>query len=524
MFTFHTRAPGNPNEEIRNLKAPAERPATSDLRSPLSYLRAGVFLLLAPCALLLTSAAAEVLTLESAIQLALEHNQRIAVSAYGPQIARANVLAEYGAFDPSIAFKRSYGESETPGTYVPPGSRPLTKTDSYSLSLDGLSPWGLSYSIGTSALNQRDTYTGFANSYNTFGGVTVTQPLLRGFGFGANLAGLRIAKANRGISDWQHKQTVMDTISNVIFTYNNLQLARDNLRIARLSRDLAAQLVGENEKRHRVGSISDADVTQARARAATREESILFAERSVHDIENQLRELIGETTFAVDGPALAIIDLPPAPDVTVDAAADLKVAYESRPDYQAARLGLKISRANLAFAQNQLLPRLDFVGAYGYGGLDPNFPTARSQVRNEDARVYSVGMQVRVPLFFADGRGRARAARLSTKQAEADLVRFEEDIAVSVAAAAGQIETTKQRVAATRRAFDLQQQELTDEQKKFKAGSASSSTYLVLQEQELLAAVENSYVRALADQRRAQAAYDSVIGRTLERYQVTVPK
>ncbi|MDB6170648.1 MAG: outer rane efflux protein [Verrucomicrobia bacterium] len=474
------------------------------------------------CFLLLTPAFAEVLTLDRAIQLALEHNQRIRVSAYGPQIARANVLAEYGRFDPAIVFNRSYGEVETPGALLPLAKRPLTQTDDYSLSLDGLAPWGLSYSLGTTAENQRGTFNSFGDNYATFGGVTVTQPLLRGFGFGANLAGLRIAKANRGISDWQHKQTVMDTITNVIFAYNNLQQARDNLRIARLSRDLASQLFGENQKRNRVGSIADADVTQARARVATREESILVFERNVHDLENQLRLLIGEDKFAVDGAPLAIVELPPAAAMTVDAAADLRVAYELRPDYQSQRLGVKINRASQAFAQNQLLPRLDFVGSYGYGGLDPNFHTARTQVRTEDARVYSVGMQVRIPLTFSEGRGRARAARLTTKQSEADLVRLEEDIAVSVAAAAGQIATTQQRVAAAREALDLQQRVLSDEQKKFKAGSGD--TRFVLQEQEQLAIVESSYVRALADQRRAHANYDSVIGRTLERYRVTLPK
>ena len=103
---------------------------------------------------------------------------------------------------------------------------------------------------------------------------------------------------------------------------------------------------------------------------------------------------------------------------------------------------------------------------------------------------------------------------------EADLVRLEQDIAVSVAATAGQIETTRARVAATRQAFELQQQALRDEQKKFKAGT--SSTFFVLQEQELLAAAENNYARAQADQRRAIASYDRETGRTLEHYQLTV--
>ena len=277
-------------------------------------------------------AAETVLTLDDAIRLALENNQRIKVSAFGPQIARANVLAEYGRFDPALTFNRSYGETETPGTVLPPGSRALTQTDNYSLTLDGLLPWGLNYSIGTTAENQRGTFNTFTDNYATFGGVTVTQPLLRGFGFGANLAGLRIAKANRGISDWQHRQTVIDTVTNVIVAFNNLQQARDNVRIARLSRDLAAHLLDENENRHRVGANSDAEVTQARAQVANREESILLAERSVRDVENQLRLLIGQTSFPVDGPSFEIAELAPAADVTVDAAADAKKALDLRPD------------------------------------------------------------------------------------------------------------------------------------------------------------------------------------------------
>lgn len=473
---------------------------------------------------LTAQAQVRVLTLDDAIRLALENNRRIKVSAYSPQIARANVLAAYGRFDPAITFNRSYGESETPGAILPPSVRPLTKTDDYGLTLDGLMPWGLSYSVGTTALNQRGTFNGFADSYATFGGVTVTEPLLRGFGFGSNLADLRIAKANRGISDWQHRQTVIDTVTNVIFTYNNLQEARESVRIARLSRDNAAQLLDENEKRHRVGSISDADVTQAHARVANREENILFAERAVRDIENQLRLQIGESNFPVDGPGLGTAELAPAPDITVNAATDLKFAYEQRPDYQAARLGVTIQRANNAFAQNALLPQLDFVGSYGYGGLDPNFPTARAQIRSEDARVYSIGMVVRVPLTFTEGRGRARAAKLTLRQTEADLARLEADIAVSVVAAAGQIETTRRRVSATRLAFDLQQQVLNDEQKKYKAGTPGTSTFFVLQEQEILALAQNSYAHALADQRRAAANYDRELGRTLERYQLKLAK
>ena len=172
--------------------------------------------------------AAAPLTLESAIELALENNQRLKVSAFSPEIARANVLAAYGAFDPAITFRRTYSEDEVPGPIPPLTRRARDQVDDYSLSLDGLMPWGLTYSIGASATNHRGTFNSFADNYVTFGGISVTQPLLRGFGFGATLANLRVAKASRGISDWQHRQTIIDTITNVVIVYNSLQQAREN--------------------------------------------------------------------------------------------------------------------------------------------------------------------------------------------------------------------------------------------------------------------------------------------------------
>lgn len=472
---------------------------------------------LAALSLALSCLPAAPLSLDAAIRLALEKNQTIKVESFGRGIARANVLAAAGAFDPALNFRRNYSENDSPVSTAPLVKQ-LTQTDDYSLTLDGLLPWGLSYSVGGSAQNRRGTFNAFRDNYETFGGVTVTQPLLRGFGFGANLYGVRIAKADRGISDQDYRQTVINTVTSVILTYNNLVQARENLRIATLSRNLAAQLLDENEKRFKVGSLSDADVTQARARVANREESILLAERTAQDVENQLRLLIGDLNFVAAGPTLEVEPLAPADELTPQPAADLKKAYDLRPDYQAARLGLVKRRAGDTLARNQLLPRLDAVGSYGYSGVDADFAASRRQVGQEDNRAYSAGLVVSVPLTFAEGRGRARAARLGLRQAEADLTRLEQDIALAVTNAAGQLESTRRRVAATRAAYELAKQALEAEVKRLRAGT--SSTFFVLQLQENLAAVENSQVRALADQRRATANYERELGTTLERHRI----
>lgn len=456
--------------------------------------------------------AAETLTLDDAIRLALQRNQTLKVSEYSPQIARANVLAEYGRFEPALTFRRSYSEGEAAITRSPLTTA-VAQADSYSLGLGGATPWGMTYRLTATADNQRGTANRFTDNFETFGGVTITQPLLRGFGFGANLAGLRIAKADRGRADWLHRQTIINTVVGVVFAYNNLIQARENLRIAQFSRELAMDTLKKNEARNRAGANTVADVIQAKSTAASRDDTILLSEQTVRDRENELRQLIGETVFFVAGGALTLEPLVPAVPMTVDVVADLKRAYELRPDFQAARLGVARSRYSSAAAQHQLLPRVDFVGSYGYSGMDRDFGTARAQVRDQDVRSYSAGIEVTVPLTFAEGRGRARAAKLAVKQSEADLTRLETDIAIDVTSAAGQLETSRKRVETNRAALELARQSLDAEEKKISAGSGS--TFLVLQAQNVVVQVERSYVGALVDERRAQANYELQVGTTL---------
>ena len=237
------------------------------------------------------------LTLDEAIRRALEENQNIKVEAYAPAIARANVLTALGQFDPALNFNRNYSRNFGYPSVPEPLSTELVESNSYSLMLQGVLPTGTSYSLGGSAQNERGPFNKFSDDYASFGGINLTQPLLRGFGFGANLVNVRVARANRSISEWQYRQTLINTVTNVILAYSNLVFAHDELHIAQDSRALAATLLTQSEQRLRAGSSAQSDVTTARAEVAEREESILLAQNQVLSSENQLRELIGEKSF-----------------------------------------------------------------------------------------------------------------------------------------------------------------------------------------------------------------------------------
>lgn len=463
------------------------------------------------------------LSLEEAIRLALSKNYAIRVESFNTPIARANLTTEWGRFDPAIQLTYRFSESGDPQSADPiTGAHPasyIVSQDYYEAGLGGLLPWGLRYSIGLNTVNQRDSLHGFQHQYYSFSGVTFEQPLLRNFGFGAGLISVRIAKAGRAISDWDYRNRLVNTITQVIYAYHDLYLAEANLRVARRSRDLAASLLAENERRYQVGNVAESDVTAARARVAFRENSVLSAERAVDERSNALRLLISdEHTFKLLSGPLAIA-APPEPEVvTADAAADFRDALLARPDYQRSRLVAQQRRLNRNYQRNQFLPQVNLVGSYGYHGIGDSWPESRRNMETRDTRSYSAGAVVTVPLTFAQERGRLRAANLQLRQSEAQVEQLEQQIVVDLGNAAAELASTQKRIAAARTARKMAQQSLDDEIKLHRAGK--SSTLFVLQAQEYLSQAELMEYVAVADAHKAVAEYDRQVGRTLQRHGV----
>jgi outer membrane protein len=459
------------------------------------------------------------LTLDDAIRLALQRNKNLKVSSYLPGISRANLLVARGAFDPSLLFIRSYASSQfnTSNGLIP--IEDLNKVDYYQAGVTGLLPIGTQYSIYASTQEVRDPTDGIPKNFSTFGGFQVTQPLLNGFGFAVNLEQVRIQKAQRSISDLTYKLSAINTITNVIEAYSNLQLAHDQLDSANGESALANRQVKENQEKYKSGSTSQSDVIEMRAYAAEFAEQILIAERAVRDAQNALRELIGEDVFFEDEPLFVLAPMQ-IPEVTVDRRADLARALLNRPDYGIERYVIAQDRAVEAAALNKLLPQVNFTGGYGYNGSAENFSPSRQMVEDHMNPSVSAGVTVTIPFTFAVGRGTLRAAKLTREQADENLKSMAADIAVAVATADGQVETARKRVVADQAFVSLAKQAVEAEEKKNKAGTGSTQS--VIQQQQILASAESALSYALAAERQAVAVYDQTLGTTLERYKVTL--
>ncbi|MCX6968125.1 MAG: TolC family protein [Verrucomicrobia bacterium] len=442
------------------------------------------------------------LTLRKAIQLAIENNLALKVAEFNPDIADARISAELGVFDPALNFSAIHHSVNS--------ATDETQTGNIGIGIGGTSLYGTEYHVGLA--NSANGYS----HYSTGAQLSLTQPLLRGFGSDVNLASLRIARNNRQISEWEFKQGIINVVTQTVFVYNDLYAALRNYEAARHSRDLALELCKEEKARVEIGVKIDLDVVTAQAEAASREEAVLLATNNIKNNERFLKQLITSDTKTLLETRVTIE--PPLTDAIgeINLEAGLREALSGRPDYQQALIALQTRHINVVTARNSVLPRLDLVGSLNLLGLDSNdivnsLRFFDSNTRNPQS--WSVGALVSMPFSNRTAKGNLKAARLLDAQSLVTLKQLEQTIIVDVANAAGEVATAQQRIDSTNEALRLAQESLSAGEKRHAAGSAT--TFEVLQLQKSMTEAAAAVIRAESDYRKALSEYDRQTGATL---------
>lgn len=468
------------------------------------------------------------LTYAESVQLALQKNFAIEGASYDPLISRAKLRSSGGKFDPALtlAYTRDDSEQDLTGLNVTTGPQPadgLIQPGLYTRNLrdfaeanvGGLTPWGLTYELGMTVENRQTSRNDYGDRYASFGGFTLTQPLLRGFGTDVNLASVRLARADLAISKWAYARQVIDTVTRVAEVYNELWFAGGNAEVERRARALAAQLAADNRRRAEIGVMSPLDVLQAETDVAAREERVLVAERQQSDDENFLKQLVTNRVEDVLSIRLDIAPPPKAPGIAANRKADLAAAVQNRPDFRAALLELQKREINVVFTRNAALPQLDLVASLGSNGIDDNLSDSINRTADNGALAWSVGGVFSVPIPNNTGQGDLQAAKLEVARQLVELKRLEQSILVEVDNTAGQVETAAKRIDAARQARLLAAETLAAGEIRLRAGAAA--TFEVLQFQRDLAAAAISEIRAMADYNIAVARYEQATGTTLAR-------
>jgi len=459
------------------------------------------------------------LTLDEAVERALQSNASIAVERYNPEISAQDVRSAEGYYDPLFFANLSRNSTDTKATNIFAGGDVVnSKSNVWNFGVNTPIKTGAEVELAFNN-NKRETdnqFVTFNPTYNSFLSVAISQPLLRNFKIDAPRQQLRLAKINRDISDIEFRQAIINTVADVKFNYYDLIYAIDNLEAARKSFELAKKLLEENEIRVRVGTMAPLDVVTARSEVASREEGVIVAENAVAEAEDNLKRVI----FPENDPAMwrtriVLLDRPSAAPMPVDIAGAVENALQNRTDVVAARKSLERSDVSLQFRRNQLLPSVNLVADYGASGAggtefvrdDPFGPVvetipggygdALSEVIGRDFPTWTIGVNFSYAVPNRSAKAAAAQAQLGKEQALASLRRLELQVAAEVRTAGRAVESGAKRVASTKAARELAAERLDAEEKKFAAGM--STNFLVTQAQRDLAVAEVNELRAIAD-------------------------
>jgi len=352
------------------------------------------------------------LTLQDAVELALENSLDIVVQRYAPWFADLDILkADSGGFgrgsqntavssstanipvlnfDPVLTTTLGIDSRQTPvNNPLTSGTGTGTATSTTPPSLGShSSTYNFQYTQGLQTgtnifVSWNNTRSSTSSIFNLFNPAVQTsifigfqQQLLNGFGPSVNTRNIRIAKNNRKIADWAFTQQAITTVTNTVTDYWELVYARENVKVQQQAVDVAAKLYSDNKKQLEIGTMAPLDVTRAESELATDRQNLIVAQTVQLQNEQILKNAISKNPLAPNLINVEIIptELPVRPELVEAPTFEdaVKEAFAKRPELQEQALNLLNGDIDVKATRNALLPVATLSAEYGTVGLSGN--------------------------------------------------------------------------------------------------------------------------------------------------------
>ena len=492
------------------------------------------------------------LTVDDAIERALDRNLDIAVERLNPQLQDLSIAEANAAFAPNLNSNFDLGRSVTPSRSQLDGrlsQLPVnTETGAAGIGIEQATRWHggrytLNWDNGRTETN--NVFFSYNPSFRSFVALGYTQPLLRGRRIDAPRRQLLVSQLNRDISDIDLRETVTNTVAEVRRAYWELVYAKASVDVQLQALELAEQLVRDNRARVEIGTLAPIDIVQAQSEAAQRRQAVAEAEQNLRTAELLLKQLIvGGTDDEVWDAEINTVDRPVLDLGPVDVERAIRTALDARTDISRTRRQEEINDVTLRNLENDTLPSLDLVGSYrlqGQGGtrlvpqafgdlpvlggrtvdrIPGGYTDALAHLTGIDFPDWTVQLQLSYPLGQSAQRAAHARAQLQIRQTRAQLRQLELQIATEVTNAAVLIQSVQQRIDAARAARELAEEQLAAEESKFEVGT--STNFFVVQAQRDLATARDSELRAILDYQNAVIEFERVQQTSLDRAGISI--
>ncbi len=493
------------------------------------------------------------LTLKQAVYIALMNNPAIKAARLDPVAAQEAVNMAWAEFDPDSLANIGLLDSSLPiSTPIETfAATPQLTTNQYewNFTLNKI----LATTNGTLSLQFTNLYENTNNLtqtvnpyYNPVLQVSLSQPLLRNFGWKFATLSVQISEAQQKQSQWMYEQTAEDFVLRVGSDYWNLVRAQENLRVAQEALKFNEDLLRQNRISLRVGTMAPIDVQEAESAFETARANLYTAEANLETARVALRQdvmLNPEHAFIPENVEPA--DAPnPREELRLDREGSLERAVLYRPELHSLRQAIVTDLLQTKFQENQLLPQVNLQTQYGisneqgnvicgpsFGVVTPNctsatepiggyqvpfegtYGSALSKMFDFSFYNYAAFFSWEMQLDNATAKAALSQARVTYEQQRMQYRDLLSQVITDVESSLANARADLKRVAATAAATEYAREALHNEQQRFRVGMAT--THDLLQFEDELVSAEGNEVQTQVDLEQARLQLLHAEGRLL---------
>jgi len=499
------------------------------------------------------------LSLKEAIYIGLANNPNVKVAELDPLGSEEAVEVANGAFDPALTAEGDIIKSVVPVTspFQVSGSRAFTnKLYDWDFGLNKVSAL-TNGTVGLTFDNERaysnSSFASINPSYVPQLALSVSQPLLRNFGWNFATLNVRIAESSQKQSQWNMEQSIEDFVLRIGTDYWNVVQAEENLQVAEYALRLNSDLVRQNRIALQVGTLAPIDLQEAQSAEATSAANVYTAQAAQRAARAALRQDVMMNPASTFVPQeIEPTDKPnPTREMIPNEEVALETAIQYRPSLEGMREAIRGALMQVKFSENQTLPQLNLGAQFGlnstagtshcirnFSGLTSGNCAATPLVPGSGTKLpfggiygdalnrlfgtsfynYAAVLNFAYPIDNAAARSVLAQTRV---QYESLRMQYRASISTAVVAvqtALANLEADHKRVQATRQATYYAAQSLHDEEIRFKVGMAT--THDLLQFQEQLISAQGNQVQAEVDLEDARLSLEHEQGTLLRAFQI----
>ena len=432
-----------------------------------------------------------VLTLKSAIELALERNRGLLDRRLNRETQRFSLDVAEDKYRPNFTITSSGKYDRTDGNAKVMFNSRLNI------------PTG-----GDITLNAPEIISDDERG-NTRLSLIFNQPLLKGAGENIAQVDLTNARLSEKSNILGFKGEVSNLVVTTINKYRALIQAFRAVEISEASLQRARQQLDVSRALIQAGRIARREITRSEATVASRELALVRSKNNLDSVNFDLIKTLDLDSSTRIRPQenLGVDQIRRVEIGEIDVRESIATALRNRPDYLINKITLEIEENGLRFAKNSELPDLSF---------SLTVTRNRAMTRNDHA----AGLTLTIPL-------NDRSPKLATMRAENSLIiarrsleELRETIGISVRQAINNVEVGYRVLELASAARQLAEENLDIEQNKFSQGL--SSTFEVAASEEDLVTAQNSETDAIIAYLNALETLDQEMGQTLENWGIEV--